>query len=425
MKINNLKAILLGLASAVLLISCENDTVKPQTENPPDQTENPPTQPEAPPTSPRTPIQESKIVSSANDFAFRVFAALRKEGQTENLFISPLGISSTLTMALNGANGSTKEAMRQTLGFEQQTDEEINQFFKNMQVLMKGQDEKVTFTSANSIWHDKIWELQPAFLQQNQDYFGATIQGLDFKDPGAKNVINDWAKEKTQGKIENIVQKIPDDAIMYLINAIYFKATWTYPFEKSRTRKIDFRKEDGSTTLVDMMTRSIGKYLYYQDADKEVINLPYGSGQFSMTLIVPSTQNTVSNLNLELSSSQLNNWLTKADTTWRGLSLPKFKMESNKKLNDVLTQLGMGEAFLDGANFSRMLEQDINSKISEVAQKTFVIVNEEGTEAAAVSTSVTTPSSLPPTIYVDRPFIFLIREKSTNAIIFIGQMMNP
>ncbi len=400
------------VAATMMVTSCQKDLTAPETNN-------------TPKLRPLT-TQEIKTLDSSNDFAFRAFAALRTEEPTANVFISPLSISSALTMAYNGADGSTKEAMRQTLGFTPQTDAELNQSFKNLSDLLTGIDKKVIFTSANSIWHAQQFTLQAPFIQNNATYFDATVKGLDFGSAGAKDEINNWVKEKTQGKIETIVQEIRPEHIMFLINAIYFKGTWTYPFDKKLTKQAPFYKEDGSSTAVDFMTLKTGRYRYYQDANQQLIDLPYGNRQFSMTLLVPKGNATISDLSRNLSRDQLTTWLSQADSSGLELHLPKFKLEYKKELRQMLTQLGMGEAFSDQANFSRMLAgSSQNLAISEVMHKTFVEVNEEGTEAAAATSVGVVLTSMPPTIRVDRPFIFLIREKSSNAILFIGQLMNP
>jgi serine protease inhibitor len=192
------------------------------------------------------------------------------------------------------------------------------------------------------------------------------------------------------------------------------------------THKAPFRKQDGSSSQVDFMTLKNGKYLYYGDASKKVIDLPYGNGQFSMTLLVPNGQHTLSDLSQELNSTQLAAWLDKADTTRLELHLPRFKLEYKRELRETLAQLGMEEAFSEQADFSRMVTGASSGlAITDVMHKAFVEVNEEGTEAAAATSVGIGVVSLPPSIQVDRPFIFLIREKSSNAILFIGQLMHP
>ena len=223
MRPQTFKIALMAFASATMLVACQKELGTPATGN----------QPKLRPLT----AQEEKTVFSSNNFAFQVFSALRTAEPGHNLFISPLSISSALTMTFNGADGSTKEAMRQTLGFGLQTNEKINNAFKGLQQLLTGLDKKVTFTTANSIWYARQFELQPPFVQSNKAAFDATVQGLDFSSPAAKDAINEWVKAKTQGKITNIVEQVRPDHVMFLVNAIYFKGTWTYPFDKELTRK--------------------------------------------------------------------------------------------------------------------------------------------------------------------------------------------
>jgi serine protease inhibitor len=407
------QTILPGLSSLLLTLgACQHDATSPSQSN-------------APVTRPLT-APEAQTVGSANDFAFRAFSALRTAEAHKNIFISPLSLSAALTMTYNGADGATKTAMQETLGYHGQTDEAINQAYKSLAALLNGIDKTVTFNPANSLWHARQYPLQAPFTEKNKTYFNATVQGLDFSAPASLQTINDWVKTNTQGKIDKIVEQIRPDHVLFLINAIYFKGTWTYPFDKKLTRKAPFHLEDGSTTEVDLMTMTGGKYLYYQDAAKQVIDLPYGNRQFSMTLVVPQGSNTVSTLASGLTQDQLSTWLSAADTAKLDLHLPRFKLEYKKELRETLTQMGMGHAFSNQADFSRMIEGAAGGlAISEVTHKTFVAVDEEGTEAAAATSVGIVRTSLPPSVLVDRPFIFLIREKSSNAILFIGQLMQP
>lgn len=370
-------------------------------------------------------VQEQKTVSSSNDFAFRSFMELSKAEEGENVFISPFSISMALAMTYNGADGETKEAIRQALGLELNSDEEINQSFKDLAALLQGIDKKVIFTSANSLWHSNQVRLQAPFIETNKTYFDATVQGLDFTSPASVGQINNWVKNKTNNKIDKIIDEIKRDQVLFLINAIYFKGTWTYPFDKSLTKPGQFRLENGSTVSHDFMAMKKGEYLYYRDNTKELIDLPYGNGQYSMTIVMPSGENKVQDMLPELSPANLAAWLAEAKKTSWELYLPKFKLEYEEELNEMLTKLGMGVAFTGNANFSRMLEGHNNLAISEVKHKTFVEVNEEGTEAAAVTSVGITLTSLPPSVRVDRPFVFMIREKSSGAILFIGKLMQP
>ncbi|WP_439880423.1 serpin family protein [Pontibacter sp. MBLB2868] len=369
--------------------------------------------------------QEQLTVESSNDFAFRAFASLSEEEGAKNVFISPLSISMALGMTYNGAASTTKEAMYQALGFKLNSDDEINKSFKDLTSLLQGIDKKVVFTSANSLWHSNQFKLQAPFIETNKKYFDATVQGLDFSSPAAKDQINNWVKNKTNGKIDGIIDEIRPEQILFLINAIYFKGTWTYPFDKQLTKPGTFHLEDGNTVTHDFMTLKNGKYLHYEDASKEVVDLPYGNQQYSMTIVMPKEQHTVQETVEGLSESSLASWLSAADTMKRELQMPKFKLEYESQLNQVLTQLGMGIAFSDQADFSRMVEGQGGLSVSEVRHKTFLGVNEEGTEAAAVTSVGIGVTSVPLTVRIDRPFVFMIREKSSNAILFIGKLMQP
>lgn len=369
---------------------------------------------------------EKSTVSSANDFAFRAFARLRSTAAAENMCVSPLSISAALTMAYNGADGSTKADMKKTLGFTPQTDAEINDSFKSLFELLTGIDKKVNFTTANSIWHGQQYPLAAPFVQQNQAAFGATVQSLNFGLPTAKDAINNWVNTKTQGRISSIVKQTRADDVLYLVNALYFKGSWTYRFDPQQTRPAPFALENGQTRTVDMMRLPKGKYRHYADGQQQLIDLPYGNRQFSMTLVVPQGSTTLSEVASRLTQPQLTAWLAAADTTTLELRLPKFRLEYEQELNDLLTQLGMGVAFSNQADFSRMLAANSGGlSISSVKHKTYLDVNEEGTEAAAVTSIGIIRTSVPPVVQVDRPFLFLIRERESNAILFMGQLTNP
>jgi serine protease inhibitor len=400
-----------ALAGALLLASCQKESA-PETNTPN--------------LRPLTGA-ERQTVSSANDFAYRAFDALRQASPAGNLCLSPLSVSAALTMAYNGADGTTKEAMKQTLGVASQSDLEINQSYQSLFAYFTGLDKRVTFQTANSLWYSKQYQLKAPFVQANQTYFGATVQALDFSSPSAKEAINNWVVSNTQARIPSIIDKTSADDALYLLNAIYFKGTWTYRFDPAMTKPEAFHYASGDTKNVDFMALRQGRFQLYRDAQHQVIDLPYGNRQFSMTFIVPQGTATLDEVASHLSSTQLASWLAKADTSGFELHVPKFKLNYEQDLNTCLTQLGMGVAFTDQANFSQMLAAGPALQISKVKHKTFLEVNEEGTEAAAVTSVglVTTNAGSPPAIHLDRPFLFLLREKATNTILFIGQLTNP
>lgn len=368
---------------------------------------------------------ERNTLTSANDFAFRAFGTLRAAAPEDNLCISPLSISAALTMAYNGADGTTKADMKQTLGYAPLTDTEINESFQSLFALFQGLDPQVTFTTGNSIWYGQQFQLQAPFVQANQQYFGATVQPVNFSASATAGLINNWVNAQTRGKIPTIVDATTAADVMLLINALYFKGTWTYRFNPQNTRAGLFYPETGAPVSKDFMSLTTGRYRRYQDAQQQVIDLPYGNQQFSMTFVVPQGQSTLASVAGRLTRPQLDAWLAASDTTGLELRLPKFRLEYKQELKPALMQLGMGSAFAN-ANFGRMLAGGSSGlAITSVTHKTFLEVNEEGTEAAAVTAVHIGVTSLPPVVHVNRPFLFLIREKSSGAILFIGQVTNP
>ena len=412
MKYAYLAARRLPLAGALLLAGCQHDADHPG----------------AAPTRPLT-ATEQQTAGSVNDFAYREFRALRPAGPPTNLCFSPLSVAAALTMTYNGAEGSTRTAMQQTLGLNAAADQETNEAFQSLFALFRGLDSRVTFAPANSLWYNQNYQLSASFVQTNQTYFGATVQGLDFTSPAAKTTMNNWVNTQTQGRIPTIVDGTSGNDVLYLLNAVYFKGAWTYRFDPALTRPEPFHQEDGSTRNVPFMTLSKGRYQRYQDEQALVVDLPYGDRRFSMTCVMPQGTATLADVASRLDASQLSTWLTKADTTGAELHLPKFSFAYDTKLNTSLRQLGMGVAFdPNQADFSRMVPNGSGLVISEVKHKTFLEVSEEGTEAAAatsvgiVATSVG-PNS--PIVRLDRPFFFLIQERSSGTILFMGQLANP
>jgi len=362
---------------------------------------------------------------SNNKFGFKVFREIVKEQTAENIFISPMSISYALGMTFNGAEGKTKQEMANTLEFGNLTDSEINASFKALMKKLMELDPQVIMNIANSIWYREGVDVLKKFKMINQSYFQAEIRNMDFADPQTKNIINNWVNEKTNGKIEKVIDEIDALSMMYLINAIYFKGSWTEAFKKERTREDKFFYAEGKSVLCEMMKTS-EKNLYFENKDFQAVELPYGKENFSMVVILPKKEKDInkfiSNLNLE----DWNAWLSGFSKQKGTLVLPKFKIEYDIEMNDVLTSLGMPEAFTSAADFSKMTKKQ-KLYISNVKHKTFVDVNEEGTEAAAVTVVEMKLTYTGPGFFmkVNRPFVFAIKEKETNSIIFIGKIANP
>jgi serpin B len=309
--------------------------------------------------------------------------------------------------------------------------QEVNESYKSLIELLTNLDPKVKFQIANSIWYREIFPVEDEFIDINNTYFDAEVSGLDFSAPNASNIINGWVDEKTNGKIKKIVDDpINPLTMMFLINAIYFKGIWTYEFDESHTTDDMFTLSDGSKKPCKMMTQE-GEFQYFENDDFQAIDLPYGDGDFRMTIFLPRIEKDVNSLIGELNQENWNRWISSFHKRELTLQLPKFTLEYEVKLNDVLRALGMEIAFDSNlANFTKMYKKEqvgANLYISNVKHKTFVEVNEEGTEAAAVTSVEMTLTSVPIRILmrIDRPFIFAIRESRSGTILFIGKNIEP
>ena len=382
--------------------------------------------PVAPESRSLTPL-EKKLGHSGNVFGLKLFREIVRTQQDSNIFISPLSISMALTMTWNGAAGGTEQAMRSTLEFGDMTSQEINESFRSLIQLLTNLDPDVKFQIANSIWYRLGFDVEKDFVTVNKTYFNAIVRSLDFSLPSAVDVINNWVDENTNGKIKEIIKRIDPETVMFLINAIYFKGMWTYQFDKDVTRDDWFIKPDNSQVPCKLMYQE-SDFQYFETDDFQAVDLPYGNGRFSMTVILPKPDKSLDSL---IAIMNPENWAEWADSFRKEngvLLLPRFKLEYERKLNNVLKTLGMEIAFdPNRADFTRINKQG-GLYISQVRHKTFVKVDEEGTEAAAVTAVEVGRTSVGPEGFymkINRPFLFIIRENSSNTILFIGKIVEP
>ena len=370
--------------------------------------------------------QEVAIVEADNTFGLRLLRTLNSERGDENLFISPLSVSMALGMTLNGAAGTTRDSMEHTLALNGLTSTEINEAYRSLKSLLTGLDPLVKFSIANSIWYRDGLPVEQEFISTNATYFDAVTSGLDFNSPNAAPRINQWVEENTAGKIKKIApDPIPHDLVMFLINAIYFKGTWTSRFDTKATQDAEFTMADGGKTPVKLMYQKNSKLRYYGDAEMKMVELPYGNGRFSMVIAMPSGSQTLDGMISSLDSPTWNRWMGMLHEGEGEIYLPRFSITWEGALKGALKRLGMGPAFTDTADFTRMSAPG-GLFISEVRHKTFVEVNEEGTEAAAVTSVEMAPTSAGGFVLrADRPFLFAIRESHTGSILFAGKVMKP
>ena len=373
---------------------------------------------------------DGSVVTANTKLGFSLFNEIRKTEQDKNIFISPFSVSVALAMTLNGAAGETEQAMTNTLQLHGLDSESINTGYAGLRQTLLTSDPKVTLTIANSLWARQGFSFKPDFLQRNTQFFGAEISTLDFDNSSASKTINQWVDINTNGKIQKIVgDQIDPITVLFLINAIYFKGTWQKEFDPSKTREGPFHLANGDEKQVPMM-RQQRWYPYYREENFQAISLAYGDGQMSMYIFLPDRESDLNIFLENLNAESWENWMSQFHEQDVSLVMPKFKLEYGKTLNDPLKALGMDVAFdPELADFSRMASLEFgNLYIEKVVHKTFVEVNEEGTEAAAATSVEVGVKSVPPppiSFSVDRPFFFAIRDNETKTVLFMGIVVEP
>ncbi len=371
---------------------------------------------------------DTKLVAANTKFGFNLFSQLLVKYNKKNIFVSPSSIAFTLAMIYNGASGSTQEAMAKALELQGMTLQDINSNYADLKTSLENPDSQVTLNIANSLWAEKNARLKPYFIQKNQEFYQAKVTNLDFADAKAPSIINNWVRENTQGKIDTIVDTIDPDRVLFLLNAIYFKGSWAKEFDRDKTAALPFYLSSGEEKQHLMMSQS-GDYKYYETDKFQAVSLPYSeNGRFSFYVFLPKQNSNLESFYESLNAANWEKWMSLFALRNGSLRLPRFKMDYEATLNDVLSSLGMEEAFTNNANFSQMGN---NLKISQVKHKTFVEVNEEGTEADAATlvgiqlTSAKLPSQKPFEMIVNRPFFCTIRDNQTGTVLFMGSIVEP
>ncbi len=390
---------------------------------------NPSTPPTALTALPRAlTANEIKVRDAANAFAFALWGRINAAQRDTNVFVSPLSASFALGMTLNGAAGQTADQMRAALQFGSATLPEINAGYKSLVALLTSLDPGVQMRIANSIWYRQEFPFRQAFFDTTKVYFDATVRGLNFNDRAASlAAINGWVNTATAGKIPTVLDDITAQQVMFLINAIYFKGSWRLKFDPAQTAPAPFYATSGPSQQMQLMHR-LDTLSYVETATYQAADLPYGNTAFSMTVLLPKAGTDVETLAASLTPAS---WqaLTSAFRTQKVyFYLPRLTLKYERRLNDDLKALGMVVPFVPGgADFTQMAAAPVGNElfIEFVKQNTFVDINEEGTEAAAVTTVGIGVTSMPsyPTMRVDRPYLFVLRERLTGTVLFMGKIV--
>jgi serine protease inhibitor len=369
-----------------------------------------------------------KIVSFNNQLGFELLSKVEANGGG-NTFLSPTSLFMALSMVYNGTEGVTKEEIARVLHAEGIDVIELNKANASLMSKLHSDSKQIQLNVANSIWLNKDYHFQTDFAEDNRDYFNAKIQEVDISDSQSTKMINDWVEKSTNNKITDMVESPLDpNLVALLLNAIYYKGKWTHEFDKKQTEKRTFYLKDGSTKAVPLMMLN-EKLAYLENENFQAVSLPYGEEEMSMKVFLPKENSSLDKFVTMLTLDNWKKWSSEFEEKEGTVMLPKFKLEYEILLNDTLKELGMTTAFDTGANFSRMIEENEALSISKVKQKTFIDVNEEGTEAAAVTSVeiVKESASLdkPFHMEINRPFFIVISDSKTGAIIFLGSISSP
>jgi len=383
-------------------------------------------------TLPTDPVQinlttdQVSLIESENSFALDIFKkVIESSAESENIIISPLSISSALSMTLNGANGATRYAMMEVLRVNGLTPEIINNSYKNLTEALLNVDKRVLISIANSVWTENNFVVKKPFTDILTQFYNAESKSFDITDPLVPKQINSWIESKTNGLIKNMVDKLEDNTVMLLINAIYFKGKWKSQFDKENTIQGSFYKPGGITAQVPMMKQT-SDFKIYNGEGFTLAEFPYGQANFVMDIILPDNNIGVNNMIPLISNNSFKGWLNQLGQRKTDLTFPRFKYGYKKQLKDILIKMGMGIAFTENADFSNI--SDINLLINEVTHQAFIETNEEGTEAAAATIVGIGTTSMPVgpfVLNIDHSFLYIIRETSTNSILFMGRVVDP
>ncbi len=374
---------------------------------------------------------EAGVVNGSGDFGFNLMHRLIEDDPDQSHFVSPLSILMAYGMTMNGADGDTYTQMQETFGMAEMSRDQINEAAKDLIELLTQFDDKVEFNIANSIWYRDSFSVEQNFLETNREYYEAAIEAADFDDPETVDRINSWVDDKTEGLIDEIVQGPIDPlTMMYLINAIYFNGDWSVQFDPDNTIQKPFHTSDGSTVETDMMRMEQQEnMLYKQGDDYEAVNLYYGDAGYAMTLVLPDEETDLETWVNDLTWEEWKNITGSFSEVTLTLEIPKFRMEYEiDNFMKVLEDLGITDAFkASTSDFSGISPGYDDLHISGTRHKTFIRVDEEGTEAAAVTSVEMGITSAPQTkiIRFDRPFFYVIREVESQTILFMGTMTDP
>ena len=367
--------------------------------------------------------------SEKKDFVFAFYSEVAEKNKHSNIFFSPFSISTAFSMAYEGAMGNTASEMQDVFGFEED-DSKRHEKISETLLRLNPEDENYSLEVANALWIKEGYEIKQDYIDTAKKYYSSTVDNVDFVSDDGVNKINSWTNEKTQGKIQDILAPGSTDEMtrMAITNAVYFKGKWGLQFNPTHTTEQPFWTDRSNSVMVPMMREAAAMYNYAETNSLKALELNYLGGDISMIVLLPKEKGGLSSLEQSIDGKMLDS--IKSSMTHEPLTveLPKFEFETQYNLAGPLRNLGLEDAFdRDNADFQGITDEQVY--LEKAAHKAFVNVNEEGTEAAAITALVVRATSGPPEpiaeFVVDHPFMFVIQEKETGEILFIGRVIDP
>lgn len=363
---------------------------------------------------------ERDIIENNNAFALNLFSQMKG---FDSKVVSPMSVSYLMGMLANGADGQTRQEIMKAIGCEKVSLRDLNEFYQMLITRANYFDKATTINIADYIALNCHYQLKDGFASTMQNYYKAGVESLDFSKASTLKRINRWCSDHTDGMIPKIIEQVDADAVSYIMNAIYFNGTWTDKFDTRQTKLENFQSYTRDIKKTQMMHRN-GKYQYMDNADFAAVNLPYGNGSYSMTVILPNRGKSIDEVMAGLDAKKVSELRRSMDECVVDLKLPRFTISQETSLNDIISKLGAPTMFTSGADFSNFASGNLS--ISKMLQKAKIEVSEEGTKASAVTMAMVAMTALRPEprkveFHANRPFIYMITEHSTGAILFMGQ----
>lgn len=365
------------------------------------------------------------LINAYNSFGFKLLAKLIGRDANRNVLVSPLSAAISLAAVHAGAGGNTRKALAKVLEIHKAGIEEVNRSNAGLRTAFDAVNSKIQIAIANALWVREGLSLTPSFIETSREFYGVKVKQLDFTDAHSSDVINEWVRGETRGKIESLVEssELGADIDLILMNSAYFKGLWAKPFNPDETGSGLFYRQKKSEKNVALMSQT-NSFAYLRKEDFQAAGLPYGDNQLSMYIFLPAEGLSIEEFVAALDSRKWEEWISGLQEMQLEIFLPRFKMEYETELKEPLSDMGMRVAFTAKADFSPMgLGHHF---ISSIKHKTMAQVDEQGAEAAAV-TAIFMGRSLaaPPRMVVNRPFLWAIRHNTNRALLFIGVVQDP